>query len=68
MTDSPNGKPIVVKSHDVRLDGDYTRWIVELKRRYRQAQIRAAVKVNSEQLLFNWSLGRDLASLRVEER
>lgn len=28
--------------------------------RYRHAQIKAAVKVNSEQLLFNWQLGATL--------
>ena len=32
------------------------------------AQIKAAVKVNSEQLLFNWQLGRDLVIRRAEEK
>lgn len=36
--------------------------------RYRQSQIKAAVKVNVEQLKFNWLLGRDIVELHVEER
>lgn len=45
--------PRIVKSHDVRLDDEYSEWMREIKRRYRSAQSRAALKVNSEQLLFN---------------
>ena len=58
----------IVSSHDLSLDKDYVRWIHELKQRFRNAQIKAAVKVNSEQLLFNWQLGRDLVSKRAEEK
>ena len=32
------------------------------------SQIKAAVKVNVEQLKFNWLLGRDIVELHVEER
>ena len=53
-------KPYVVKTHDVKLDAEYSAWIQELKQRYRATAMKAAVKVNSEQLLFNWQLGRDL--------
>jgi len=51
-------KPYVVKTHDVKMGTEYSTWIQELKKRYQTAQIKAAVKVNSEQLLFNlaaWS-------------
>ena len=61
-------KPYVVKTHDVKMDTEYSTWIQELKKRYQTAQIKAAVKVNSEQLLFNWQLGRDLVTLRAEEK
>lgn len=61
-------KPHIVHSHDVHLDTDYTQWLVELKERYRSAQIKAAVKVNAEKLLFNWQLGRDLVQKKAEER
>ena len=53
-------KARIVKSHDISLNGAYVEWIHELKERYRGTQIKAAIKVNSEQLLFNWQLGRDL--------
>jgi predicted nuclease of restriction endonuclease-like (RecB) superfamily len=61
-------KPYVVKTHDVKLDSEYRDWIQELKQRYQATQIKAAVKVNSEQLLFNWQLGRDLVLRRAEEK
>ena len=57
-----------MQSHDVRLDDDYARWIAELKYRYRSAQVKAAVRVNGEKLLFNWELGRDLVQKKAEER
>ena len=58
----------IVKSHDVHIDDEYVRWIAELKHRYRSAQVKAAVKVNAEKLLFNWQLGRDLVQKKAEER
>lgn len=64
MTD---GKPRIVRSHNVLLDDEYTKWLLDVKQRFRQAQVKASVKVNVEQLRFNWSLGRDLAVKRVEE-
>lgn len=59
---------IIVKSHNVSLDEDYTKWISDIKKQFRSAQIKTAVKVNSEQLLFNWQLGRDLVVRRAEEK
>lgn len=58
----------VVKTHDVTLDSDYVQWISDIKQRFRSSQIKAAVKVNSEQLLFNWQLGRDLVERKAEEK
>ena len=60
--------PRMVKSHDIRFDGDYAEWIAELKHRYRSAQVKASVRVNAEKLLFNWELGRDLVLKKAEER
>lgn len=62
------GQPRIVKSHDVYADAEYAAWIAEIKHRYRSAQVKAAVKVNAEKLLFNWQLGRDLVQKKVEER
>ena len=61
-------EPRIVKSHDVTLDAEYAEWIAEVKHRYRSAQVKAAVRVNSEKLLFNWQLGRDLVVKKAEER
>ena len=64
----PNDEPYVVKSHDIHIDSDYADWIADIKNRYRSAQVKAAVKVNAEKLLFNWELGRDLVQKKAEER
>ena len=61
-------EPRIVRSHDIRIDTDYVNWIAEVKNRYRSAQVKAAVKVNAEKLLFNWQLGRDLVQKKAEER
>ena len=61
-------EPRMVKSHDVTLDAEYVEWIAEVKHRYRSAQVKAAVKVNGEKLLFNWQMGRDLVQKKAEER
>ena len=61
-------KPYVVSSHDIHKDSEYAEWIVELKERFRRTQVKAAVKVNSEQLLFNWQLGADLVIRKAEEK
>lgn len=61
-------KPYVVKSHDIHIDENYAVWIADIKSRYRSAQVKAAVKVNAEKLLFNWQLGRDLVQKKAEER
>ena len=61
-------EPRIVKSHNVHIDADYADWIAEVKHRYRSAQVKAAVKVNAEKLLFNWQLGRDLVQKKAEER
>ena len=61
-------KARIIKSHDIRIDNDYADWITEVKHRYRSSQVKAAVKVNAEKLLFNWQLGRDLVQKKAEER
>lgn len=58
----------IVKIHDVKIDKEYAQWLCDVKARYRNAQIKAAVKINSEQLRFNWQLGRDLVERKAEEK
>lgn len=50
------------------LDKDYLQWVSELSKRYRQSQVKAAIKVNTEMLKFYWSLGRDIVALKAEVR
>ena len=52
----------------LHLDEDYSLWLAELKSRYRGAQLKAAVKVNSEKLLYNWMLGAEIVLKKAEER
>lgn len=49
-----------------KTDADYSRWIRELKERYRLSQIKAATQVNREMLRFYWSLGRDIVARDAE--
>jgi len=68
MENKNSNSPIIVSSHDVHLDSDYVQWIYDIKERFRNTQIKTAIKVNSEQLLFNWQLGRDLVMRKAEEK
>ncbi len=61
-------EPFFAKIHDVHIGEDYVEWVNLLKSSYRKAQIKASVKVNSEKLLWNWQLGRDLVQRKAEER
>lgn len=50
------------------LDDEYKEWVKDLALRYRNRQIKAAVKVNAEMLKFYWGLGRDIVKLHAEKR
>ena len=50
------------------IDKEYQQWLETLVARYRMCQVRAAVKVNTEQLIYNFLLGRDIVEMHVEER
>ena len=50
------------------LDKEYVQWVKSLVERYRRSQIKAAIKVNTEQLRFNWLLGHDIVEMNVEQR
>lgn len=65
-----NSTPIyVTMSKELTIiDKDYTRWVEDLSVRYRQSQIKAAVKVNRELLKYYWELGRDIEEMHVEAR
>ena len=45
---------------------EYREWIVGLKQRIRQSQLKAAVKVNTEMLQLYWSIGEDIVVKQSE--
>lgn len=50
------------------LDIDYRNWISDLKKRYKQSQIKAAIHINSELVRFYWTLGRDIIKMKAESK
>ena len=47
------------------IEAVYKEWLAEVKTDYRRSQIKAAIKVNEELLLFYWRLGREINRLRL---
>lgn len=43
-------------------DTDYKNWLISLKTRFQEAQLKAATKVNSTLLTFYWDLGEDIVN------
>ena len=44
----------------INTDNAYKEWISNISLRFKQSQIKASMKVNSEMLRFYWSLGHDM--------
>ena len=63
-----NDKPTFTFRDGMTSNEGYVQWIADIKQRFRQSQIKAAVRVNTAMLEFYWSVGRDLVTLRAEER
>ena len=61
-------KPTFTFRDGMIADEGYVQWSTDIKQRFRQSQIKAAVRVNTAMLEFYWSVGRDLVTLRAEER
>ena len=68
MANIEKSKPVFVTRDGIIADADYVQWLSDVKKRFRESQARATVKVNSEMLEFYWSIGRDLVTLRAESR
>ena len=47
-------------------DTDFKQWLIDLKARIRQSQIKAMIKVNSEMLRLYWDLGRDIVIRQMD--
>lgn len=63
-----NEKPTFIFREEMTTDEGYVQWMADLKQRFRQSQIKAAVRVNTAMLEFYWSLGRDIVELRAESK
>ena len=46
-------------------DNAYKEWLSDISLRFKQSQIKASMKVNSEMLRFYWSLGHDMDEKRT---
>ena len=60
--------PSFVYRDGMTADKGYVAWLSDVKTRFRQSQIKATIRVNTTMLQFYWSIGRDLVTLRAEER
>jgi len=50
----------------MKTENDYKQWLIDLKKRIRQGQIKAAIKVNTELLRLYWDLGQDIVVRQME--
>ena len=44
------------------VNSEFKVWVSEISKKYRQAQIKAAISVNSEMLKFYFELGKEIAN------
>ncbi|MCL2097974.1 MAG: PDDEXK nuclease domain-containing protein [Bacteroidales bacterium] len=51
---------------DIIKNPDFKQWLVNLKSRIRQSQLKAAIKVNEEMLRLYWELGHDIAVRQMD--
>ncbi|OGS18847.1 MAG: hypothetical protein A2219_02385 [Elusimicrobia bacterium RIFOXYA2_FULL_50_26] len=54
--------------HNLLSDKEYKAWLTEIKLKVRHTQLKAAVKVNSEMLLFYWELGADIVTKQAKAK
>lgn len=61
-------KPEFIYRDGMIADREYVNWLSEVKKRFQQSQLKAAVRVNTAMLEFYWSIGCDLVRMSAEER
>jgi len=49
-----------------KTNNEYRQWLIDLKTKIRQSQIKAAVRVNEELLRLYWNLGQDIVVRQME--
>ncbi|MDR2728890.1 MAG: DUF1016 N-terminal domain-containing protein, partial [Chitinispirillales bacterium] len=50
----------------MKFDKEYKQWLIDLKSRIRQSQIKAAIAVNSALIEFYWDLGEMIAEKQTD--
>ena len=61
-------RPNFIHSDSMISDTTYLQWLSEIKSRFQQSQIKAAIRINSSMLEFYWKLGRDIVAMKAEQR
>ena len=54
--------------HNLLSDKEYKIWLSEIKSKVRNAQLKAAVRVNTELLTFYWELGADIVAKQAQAK
>lgn len=52
----------------IKVDKNYKKWIADVSKRFRESQLKAAVKVNEEMLHFYWTMGKDIVKMSNEAK
>ncbi len=52
----------------IKSNADYKQWLIDLKKRIKQSQLKAAVKVNFELISLYWSMGKDIVEKQKDSR
>lgn len=60
-------EPAFVNRDRMVANKDYVAWLSDVKTRFRTAQTKAMVRVNTAMLEFYWSIGRDLTEMHPDE-
>jgi len=55
-----------MKTQIEKTSKDYRQWLIDLKSKIRQSQIKAAIRVNEELLRLYWSMGQDIVVRQME--
>ena len=58
--------PTFINRDGMIADPIYIKWLSEIKNRFRQSQLKAAIRINSAMLEFYWNLGRDIVTMKAE--
>ena len=61
-------EPTFVYRSNMTADKDYIEWLSDLKSRFQNNQLKAAVRVNSAMLEYYWNLGQDIVRKQAESK